>query len=210
MIEKTQYISQGNSITDHLQGIDKVLDAGVKWIQLRIKNNEELLVLKAAQQVKMKCENYKAKFIVNDSPWIAKEVDADGVHLGLNDMPIFKAREIVGNEMIIGGTANTFEDIFLRNQEKVDYIGLGPYRFTRTKVRLSPILGLEGYRSILSKMKSEGIFIPVIAIGGIVEDDITSLIFSGAHGVALSGNLYKAKDANKLVERINKITERGT
>lgn len=87
-------------------------------------------------------------------------------------MPIAEARQILGKDFIIGGTANTFEDVQMHYQAGADYIGCGPFRFTTTKKNLSPILGLEGYKAIVSQMKTAGINLPIVAIGGITYDDI--------------------------------------
>src|SRR5690606_30277357 len=95
---------------------------------------EEILELAIA--AKASCDAYGAKLIVNDYPEIALEANAYGVHLGLDDMSVRTARQLLGSEMIIGGTANTFEHILQRVEEGADYIGLGPYRFTSTKKKL--------------------------------------------------------------------------
>ena len=102
---------------------------------------------------------------------LVKQIGADGVHLGKLDMPIKEARERLGKDFIIGGTANTFEDIRQHAADGADYIGCGPFRFTTTKQKLSPILGLDGYHSILTQMREKGITIPVVAIGGITRED---------------------------------------
>jgi len=150
MFSKLQYISQGATARDQLNNIQESLDAGCDWIQLRFKNatTEEIKAL--AQQVKAVCPSYGATFIINDHPQIAKDIDADSVHLGLQDMPVTEARKIVGDK-IIGGTANTLDDILKRVDEGCNYIGLGPLRFTTTKEKLSPILGLEGYKKIMDE-----------------------------------------------------------
>lgn len=187
MFSKFQYISQGITVEEQLYNIHQALDHGCDWIQLRFKegNSKELFTL--AEAVKILCEEYLATLIINDKVDLALQINADGVHLGLNDMRIKDARSLLGNHKIIGGTANTLEDVLQRTAENCDYIGLGPLRFTVTKENLSPILGLEGYRNILSKIKEQNILIPVYAIGGIELNDIENLIEVGLHGIALSG-----------------------
>ena len=145
-----------------------------------------------------------ALLIINDHPLVAKAVNADALHLGLEDMSLEEAQKIVPGK-IIGGTANTFAQVKQRCSEKVDYIGLGPYRFTTTKERLSPVLGLEGYTSIFQKMGLENLNTPVYAIGGIELADIQPLIRAGVYGIAVSGLLTGVGDKNKLVTEINKI-----
>lgn len=189
MISKLHYISQGNTVDEQLYNIQRTLDNGCDWIQLRFKNGNTEEVKTVAEQTKQLCEQYKATFIINDKVDLAYQINADGVHLGLDDMRIKDARSILGDRKIIGGTANTFEHVLQRANEKCDYIGLGPFRFTVTKEKLSPILGLEGYKIILNKMNKQHVEIPLIAIGGILLDDIDSLIETGLHGIAVSGLL---------------------
>lgn len=189
MISKLHYISQGNTVEEQLYNIQETLDKGCDWIQLRFKNENYRELWAVAEKTKQLCLQYKATFIINDKVDLANQMEADGVHLGLDDMQIKDARSILGNKKIIGGTANTIEHVLQRTNEKCDYIGLGPFRFTTTKEKLSPILGLEGYKTILNRMVEQDIKIPLIAIGGITLEDVDSLIATGIHGIAVSGLL---------------------
>lgn len=191
MIDRLHYISQPSASGSHLEAIEKVLLAGAKWIQLRVKNQTEDEVLALALKAAWLCKVHKARLVVNDYPQVALAAGAYGLHLGLNDMPVAEARAIVGTDMIIGGTANTFEQILLRAAEGVNYIGLGPYRFTTTKQNLSPVIGLEGYIRLMRQMQEAGIQLPVIAIGGIEAEDIPLLMRAGLYGVAVSGALTR-------------------
>lgn len=208
MIDQLHYISQEKEGVSHLTSIKKALDAGCKWVQLRIKNESELVILKNAVEASKLCRDYAAKLIINDYPHIALESGADGIHLGLNDMEIKKARELLGSQMIIGGTANTFEDIRQRASEGVDYIGLGPYRFTATKKNLSPILGINGYKRIMENMRDNNITIPVIAIGGIRPEDIPLIMQTEVHGIAMSGAITNIPDQKSMVEEIYRLMTR--
>lgn len=203
MYNKLQYISQGETVEKQLHNIHQALDAGCNWIQMRFKNqtSEKRFVL--AEAVKILCEEYLANFIVNDDVLLAQKVAADGVHVGLTDMSIPAARAILGNTKIIGATANTFEDVLLQTKNGCDYIGLGPFQFTETKEKLSPILGAEGYVAILNKMKSENITTPVYAIGGITLENIENLMKTGVHGIAVSGMITKSLQKEKLVQQLN-------
>src|SRR5207344_844126 len=136
---KLQYISQGNTVQEQLYNIHQTLDNGCDWIQLRFKNASAIDLFTLAEAVKFLCEEYLATFIINDNVHLAQQLVADGVHLGLSDMKIEEARSLLGNK-IIGGTANTFEDVWQPATENCDYIGLGPYQFTTTKSNLSPTL----------------------------------------------------------------------
>lgn len=203
MIDRLHYISQASTTNSHLTAIEKVLQAGGKWIQLRVKNQTEEAVLPLAIEAASLCKRYDARLIVNDYPHVALKSGAYGVHLGLDDMPIAEARKIVGPAMIIGGTANTLVHMQLRADEGADYIGLGPYRFTSTKKNLSPIVGLEGYVTLMQQAKAAGIILPVIAIGGIEPTDISSLMKAGVHGIAVSGALTDHPDLVKQIDSIH-------
>ena len=205
MYSKIQYISQGNTALQQLNNIKSALDAGCNWIQLRYKNAIENEVLQMALQVKSVTERYNCTYIINDYPQIAKEVDADGLHLGLDDMPIAQARKIIGPEKIVGGTANTLAHVLQRCDEHCDYIGLGPYRFTATKEVLSPILGLDGYALIMNHLKEHNIQTPVYAIGGIKEKDIPAILQTGVYGVALSGLITNNPHKKELLTNLNTL-----
>ena len=204
MLHKLQYISQGSSPETHIRNIEFVLQAGVKLIQLRLKNISDELYIDYATKAKALCNQYNATLIINDNASVAKLSNADALHLGLDDMNVTEAKQIVPT-MNIGGTANTFEHIKQRCVEKVDYIGLGPYRFTSTKEKLSPILGIEGYQNIIQQMKKENLNTPIYAIGGIEFQDIESIINTGVYGIAVSGLLTHAENKEHLIKEIHKI-----
>ena len=203
MYNKLQYISQGNTVEEQLHNIHKALDNGCDWIQLRFKNQNTLEVFTLAEAVKMLCKEYLATFIVNDNVHLAKQLDADGIHLGLSDMSVEEARLILGKTKIIGGTANTFGDVLQRTTENCDYIGLGPFQFTATKQNLSPILGLEGYRLITEQMKIKNIQIPIYAIGGIGLENVESIMETGIYGIAVSGLITQNENPSQLITQLN-------
>lgn len=202
MYSKLQYISQGETANEQISNIHQALDHGCLWIQLRFKNAAEKELVAVAQKAKALCENYGSKFIINDNIELTKKINADGVHLGLKDESPIVARNILGKERIIGGTANTLQDVLKRAEEKCDYIGLGPFRFTNTKKELSPILGVEGFRNIMTELKNRNIHIPVYAIGGIVLDDIDELMNTGVFGIAVSGIITHHPDKKILIEQL--------
>jgi len=203
MYSKLQYISQGETIEKQLYNIHQALDAGCNWVQMRFKNQTQKDAFTLAEAVKPLCEKYTANFIVNDNLHLTKEIDADGVHLGLTDTKIDEARAFLGTSKVIGGTANTFEDIQNHVKNGSDYIGLGPFRFTATKEKLSPILGLSGYFDILQKLKRNKIEISVYAIGGITLRDVNPLMETGIHGIAVSGIITESDEKEKLIQQLN-------
>lgn len=178
----------------YLDGARAALEGGCRWIQLRMKGRSDDEIADTARELLSLCRERDAKLILDDEVSIAREVGADGVHLGRLDMPIKEAREILGPDFIIGGTANTLDDIRRIARGGADYIGCGPFRFTTTKARLAPTLGLEGYRRLLSAMREEGITLPLVAIGGIRRADLPQLLEVGVDGVAVSGAILTAPD----------------
>lgn len=197
-----QFISHFNDKYSYLDSIRLALDGGCKWVQLRMKDASEEEFLRNAHQARKLCDQYQATFIIDDHVELVRECGADGVHLGKNDMPIAEARRLLGYDFIIGGTANTFDDVLSHYRSSANYIGCGPFRFTTTKKGLSPILGLKGYQDIVAKMKSQSIDIPIVAIGGITIDDIPSIMQTGVNGIALSGTVLNAPAPVQEMKRI--------
>ena len=164
-------------------------------MQLRMKGADDALMEQTAIAAQQMCRAYGATFIIDDNVALAKRIGADGVHLGKDDMPIAEARRVLGEGAIIGGTVNSFDDVMRHLQGAApDYFGCGPYRYTSTKRNLAPILGAEGYRAIIGKMRAEGIDIPLVAIGGIRKEDVARLLGLGVSGVALSSGVLSAKN----------------
>lgn len=197
-----QYISHFTPQISYTEGIRMALEGGCRWIQLRMKDAPAEEIIACAEEVIPLCRRHGAKFLLDDHVELVRQLGADGVHLGKNDMPVDEARKILGPDIIIGGTANTMEDIIRLHKQGADYIGCGPFRFTTTKKNLSPILGLDGYKSIVLKMKELGIDLPIVAIGGITVEDIPAVMGTGVSGIALSGAILGAPDPVEMTARI--------
>lgn len=205
-ISKLQYISNYQSKISHLEQIKQVVNAGVSWVQYRPKDIPEDKILSEGAAIADFCKNHQVVFIMNDHVEIAKELNADGVHLGKDDMSLSSARKILGEKKIIGGTSNILEDILEAIAQGVNYVGLGPFRFTQTKKNLSPVLGLNAYAEIVSSLKNHGFNIPIVAIGGITTPDIAPLLNTGIHGIALSSYISEAKNITiKTTEILNEF-----
>ena len=200
-----QFITHTNERYDYIDGVRMALEGGCRWIQLRMKDASEEEVLKTAKSTRKLCRKYGAVFILDDYVELVERTGADGVHLGKNDMPIDKARRLLGKDKIIGGTANTFEDVKRIYSAGADYIGCGPFRFTTTKKKLSPILGLDGYSRIIEQMNTYGINIPIIAIGGILLQDVSDIMQTGVSGVAISGAILNANNDDNPVTTMKRF-----
>lgn len=191
----------------YIEGTKAVLEGGCRRVQLRMKDEPVEAVLETARTLKAVCDGYGADLYIDDYPDVAMQVGARGVHLGKNDMAPGDARRMMGDGFVIGGTANTFEDMVRLKEQGVDYIGLGPFRFTQTKKNLSPILGLEGYGRLIGQCRDAGFVLPVVAIGGITAADIPALMSVGVSAIALSSSILSATDpvseTKKIIEIIN-------
>lgn len=197
-----QFISHYTDKISYLDSIRLALEGGCRWVQLRVKNATIEEIRPLALEAQLMCREAGATFIIDDQVALVKEIGADGVHLGKNDMPVAEAREFLGPDFIIGGTANTFADVKMHYTSGANYIGCGPFRFTTTKEKLSPVLGLEGYREIVKQMRSNGIDLPIVAIGGITAEDIPAIMETGVTGIALSGTVLRAENPVKEMQRL--------
>ena len=202
-----QFITHYTDRYTYLDSVRIALEGGCRWIQLRMKEASPEEIIPIAKEAMAMCHKHGATFIIDDHVELVKQLKADGVHLGKNDMLISEARRILGKDFIIGGTANTFEDVRMHAEAGADYIGCGPFRFTTTKKNLSPVLGLEGYTDIVSRMKTEGVNLPIVAIGGITKEDIPSLMKTGINGIALSGSILRAENPIEEMKEIITIIE---
>ena len=203
-----QFISDATNTMSHLDAISAALEGGCRWIQLRMKDAADYEVRTVARQALALCRKHNAIFIIDDRTDIVKEVGADGVHLGKNDMPIKEARNLLSEHAIIGGTANTIDDIRRLWKDGADYIGCGPFRFTTTKKNLAPVIGLDGYRCISQAMRDEGITLPVVAIGGITKDDVADIMQAGMNGIAISGAVTKAENPADEMKRLKQLVRK--
>lgn len=201
-MQKLQFITHFTERFSYIDSARMALEGGCKWIQLRMKDASMDEWLETGAEVNRLCKAHNATFIIDDHVELVKKLGADGVHLGKKDMPVDEARRMLGKGYIIGGTANTFEDIVMHAERGADYIGCGPFRFTTTKKGLAPVLGIEGYRRLIGQMKNTGLSLPVIAIGGITAADIPAIMETGVSGIALSGTVLNAENPVEEMQRL--------
>lgn len=212
MIPKLHYISQGNSPKEHLENIQKACTTGAELVQLRLKNISEKKFLKLAKEAREITSHFQTRLIINDNYKIAIEVKADGVHLGQTDSCPTTARKQLHSWQIIGGTANTLEECETLLAKEVDYISLGPFKFTSTKENLvSTLLGLNGYTAIIEELNTET---PILGVGGITTEDVTAILETGISGIAVSGaithDFNTIKTFNQLLNASSTAEQRYT
>lgn len=185
---KILYISSNGSHESIIEELSGLLEAGLQWFQLRLKNRSKDDILNTAFVCKQLCADYNCLFTLNDQPGIAHRIDADGVHLGKNDMDLAKAKNIIDESQHLGATCNTIDDALNAYKKKANYIGVGPYTFTETKKNLAPTLGVEGYKNIIehSKFRKN---IPMVAIGGLDLEAVKKLSAVGVTHFAFSSYL---------------------
>ncbi|RMA64346.1 thiamine phosphate synthase [Ulvibacter antarcticus] len=211
MIPKLHYISQGSSSEEQLENIQKACTSGAELVQLRLKNVSEKNFLKVAEAAREITSHFQTRLIINDYYKIAKEVKADGVHLGKTDSCPTIARKHLYSWQIIGGTANTLQDCETLLDKQINYISLGPFRETTTKDKLPPVLGLNGYTAITDVLKTGT---PILGVGGITTEDVTAILKTGISGIAVSGDITrdfsKIRTFNQLLNASSTAEQRYT
>lgn len=200
-----QFITNTLSKTPVTDQIFAVIEGGGRWIQIRMKDASDEEIKKVVDAVKPKCIETGTFLILNDRVELAKELNVGGVHLGKEDMPVSKARTILGPGAVIGVTANTYSDIAAVSNLDIDYFGIGPYAETKTKEKLAPVLGLQGIRDICYEMEKNEINIPHVAVGGIKLEDVLPLLEAGANGIAVSGAIAFADDIVKATQNFLQV-----
>lgn len=196
-----QYITNTDCNVPIKDQVRAVLDGGGRWIQVRMKEASDEEIKKVIDEIMPMCLETEAFLILNDRVELAKELNVGGVHLGREDMSASQARVILGAAAVIGVTANTFEDVEAVRYLDIDYIGIGPYRYTETKKNLAPVLGKEGIKEICDKMQKAEILIPKVAVGDVKYDDVPALMEAGVNGVAVSGAIAYSGDIKEETKR---------
>lgn len=181
-------ITQDGLPLDHIEQARRLCAAGARWIQLRMKAAPAREIADAAARVVPICRAAGAVCIVNDHIEAARFSGADGAHLGQGDLEWREARELLGPGRILGGTVNHAAAASRAVQAAcLDYVGVGPLRFTSTKQALAPVLGWAGVKSLLALLGD----LPAWIIGGVRPEDLPDLLALGAAGVAVSGALFR-------------------
>jgi thiamine-phosphate pyrophosphorylase len=199
MIPKLHYISQGNTSKEHLENIQKACTSGAELVQLRLKNISEKKLLKFANEASELTAHFQTRLVINDHYKIAKEVKADGVHLGKTDVCPTIARKHLYSWQIIGGTANTIQDCEALLDNQVNYISLGPFRASTTKENTPPVLGINGYTAITDILKTGT---PIFGVGGITTADVAAILEAGISGLAVSADITRDFDSIRVFNQL--------
>ena len=180
--------------------VEKALKGGATFIQLREKELNEEAFYQEAVELKKLCHQYKVPFVINDNVEIAKKMDADGVHVGQSDMAACDVRKILGEDKILGVSAQTVEQALLAEQMGADYLGVGAVFPTGTKTDAVEV-DAETLKAICAAVK-----IPVIAIGGIKADNLSELSGSGICGIAVVSAIFAAEDITETTKELKEKT----
>jgi thiamine-phosphate pyrophosphorylase len=187
---------------DHVELARLAIDGGADTIQLRDKRISTKELIRVAEAIKKICEKHRVTFIVNDRVDVAYAVDADGVHLGQDDLPISFARKILGDK-IIGGSAGDPRELQNCISQGADYVGFGPIFQTSTKEDAGPEVGLKALKEIVRLSP-----IPVIAIGGIHQGNLQQVLAQGPHGIAVVSCVARAMDPREATRELREILTR--
>ncbi len=181
--------------------VEEILKAGVTFLQLREKNVTDEEFLEIAKKIKAVTDKYNVPFVINDNIWVAKEVDADGVHIGQSDMEAKKAREILGDDKIIGISAGNLEEAITAQRNGADYIGIGAMFHTDTKTDATAITFEE------AKKITSTVDIPVVAIGGISKDNIMKLKGTGVDGIAVISAIFAQENVGEAAKELLSLSK---
>lgn len=182
--------------------VEKALKGGATFIQLREKNLSNTEFLEEAKEIKQLCVKYNVPFVINDNVEIAKEIDADGVHVGQDDMEALDVRAVLGKDKIIGVSAHSVEEALLAQEHGADYLGVGAVFHTGTKSDATD-LSRETLKAIC-----DAVDIPVIAIGGISADNVLELSGNGLCGIAVISAIFAQKDIEAAARNLSELTKK--
>jgi len=175
--------------SDLIADVKTILAAGVSFLQWRQKRGSDSYFLERALEIRDLCREFKTPFVVNDRPDIAILTDADILHLGQNDLPIAAARQLVGEAMPIGRSTHSLDQALQAVNEGADYLGFGPIFKTPSKRKPDPEVGLHGLKEMLAQVD-----LPVVAIGGLDETNLTDIAATGVPAVAVIRAILQADD----------------
>ncbi len=176
--------------------VEQAILGGATFIQLREKNISDEELLRLALDVKRVTDKYDIPFVINDNVYLAKEINADGVHVGADDTSVAEARRILGNNKIVGGTARTLERALRAEEQGADYLGIGAVFATSTKSGTTHMT-----RELASKINNS-VSIPTVAIGGITLDNVGQLSGYGISGIAVVSSIFNSTSITEATKKL--------
>ncbi|MCX2432267.1 thiamine phosphate synthase [Pedobacter sp. GR22-10] len=193
-IEKLQYITHDIPQLTHIEQAQMACEAGAKWIQYRCLNKTDEELLAEINVIAEICDDWGTTLIVTNHIHLNGLTDIQGFHMEDLDADFIALRKLAGNDITLGGTAHTIENMLSLTKAGADYIGLGPFASTNTKPNDFSLLGVEGYATIMPQLESLKITTPILAVGGIKTYDAEALMQTGIYGIAVSEAIYSADD----------------
>ncbi len=193
-----RWLKEGETLVTRTE---EAIDGGVTFVQLREKDLDEENFEREGRELKELCRKRGVPFVINDNVELAAKLDADGVHVGQSDMEALDVRKIIGGDKILGVSAQTVEQAVTAEKHGADYLGVGAVFPTGSKDDAAEV-SYDTLRAICDAVK-----IPVIAIGGITEENVTELSKSGICGIAVISALYAKEDIKSAAQRLRKNTE---
>lgn len=193
-IEKLQFITHDIDELTHVEQVQLACEAGAKWVQYRCLTKDDEALLAEINIIAEICDDWGATLIVTNHVHLNRKADIQGFHIEDMDADFIALRELLGEDITIGGSSNTVEGLIRLAAEGVDYAGCGPFSLTTTKPNNSPLLGVEGYKNIVSVLKDKEINLPVLAVGGVTLEDVEALMETGIFGIAASSAINRSEN----------------
>ena len=182
--------------------VEEAIKGGVTFVQLREKTLDEESFLNEASEIQKLCRNHNIPFVINDNVEIAKKINADGVHVGQSDMNAGNVRAILGEDKILGVSAQTVEQAVLAEKQGADYLGVGAVFPTGSKADAEDV----SYETL--KAICEAVNIPVVAIGGINDSNVLTLKGSGISGIAVISAIFASEDIEFATKNLKQLTKK--
>ncbi|MCX2573615.1 thiamine phosphate synthase [Pedobacter sandarakinus] len=193
-IEQLQYITHDLPNLSHVEQVQNACEAGAKWVQYRCLTKADDALLAEINAIAEICDDWGTTLIVTNHIHLNGQADIQGFHMEEMDADFIALRRKVGNDITLGGSANTVDELIRLANEGVDYASFGPFAITETKPNSFPLISAQDYMAALKKLKKLNIDLPVLAVGGIKIYDVAVLMATGLHGIAVSAAIYNADD----------------
>lgn len=193
-IEKLHYITHDISNFSHVEQAQLACEAGAKWIQYRCLSKADAELLEEINAIAEICDDWGTTLIITNHIHLNGKADIQGFHIEDMDADFSSLRKLVGNDITLGGSANTVDGLLRLAKEGADYAGFGPFAISETKPNKYPIITLEDYKKATDKLTEQGINLPILAVGGVTLYDVEALMQTNIHGIAVAGAINNADD----------------